>query len=178
MIRPGAQEVRDVQNLVELIADPYGDGRFQEFWDRRQTKFSPGSSTSFMPNLCPSKTLARVFRIARPFRRHGETDGGDASSQERNQRRGLETHPEVKRAAHFLTRPTTKLRAGIKATAESYLGLFADPLVRHQTRRRRHSAFQTSCAPEEPVTLYLCWPPNDAKRVKSSYVSSSPSFAY
>ena len=44
-----------------------------------------------------------------------------------------ETHPEVKRAAHSYAAYHEKLRAGIKATAESYLGLFADPLVRQNT---------------------------------------------
>src|SRR3989304_9181637 len=33
-VRLGADEVRDVQNIVEIIVDPAGDGRHQDFWDR------------------------------------------------------------------------------------------------------------------------------------------------
>ena len=33
-VRKGANEVRDVQNIVEIIVDPAGDGRHEDFWDR------------------------------------------------------------------------------------------------------------------------------------------------
>jgi type IV secretion system protein VirD4 len=33
-VRKGPNEVRDVQNIVEILVDPQGDGRHQDFWDR------------------------------------------------------------------------------------------------------------------------------------------------
>lgn len=33
-VRKGANEIRDVQNIVEILVDPHGDGRNQDFWDR------------------------------------------------------------------------------------------------------------------------------------------------
>ncbi|MBL8543526.1 MAG: type IV secretory system conjugative DNA transfer family protein, partial [Hyphomonadaceae bacterium] len=33
-VRRGPNEVRDVQNIVEILVDPAGDGRHQDFWDR------------------------------------------------------------------------------------------------------------------------------------------------
>ncbi|HVK79176.1 MAG TPA: type IV secretory system conjugative DNA transfer family protein, partial [Verrucomicrobiae bacterium] len=33
-VRRGPNEVRDVMNLVEVIVDPAGDGRHNDFWDR------------------------------------------------------------------------------------------------------------------------------------------------
>ncbi len=164
-IRPGAQEVRDAQNLVELIADPYGDGRFQEFWDRAAKQILAGLIIHVVyAEPLPSKTLARVFELLARF--DDTVKLMEATLHRKNETSGEpETHPEVKRAAHSYAAYHEKLRAGIKATAESYLGLFADPLVRQNTATSTFRISDLMCA-EEPVTLYLCWPPNDAKRVK------------
>lgn len=164
-IRPGAQEVRDVQNLVELIADPYGDGRFQEFWDRAAKQILAGLIIHVVyAEPLPSKTLARVFELLARF--DDTVKLMEATLHRKNETSGEpETHPEVKRAAHSYAAYHEKLRAGIKATAESYLGLFADPLVRQNTATSTFRVSDLMCA-EAPVTLYLCWPPNDAKRVK------------
>lgn len=164
-IRPGAQEVRDVQNLVELIADPYGDGRFQEFWDRAAKQILAGLIIHVVyAEPPPSKTLARVFELLARF--DDTVKLMEATLHRKNETSGEpETHPEVKRAAHSYAAYHEKLRAGIKATAESYLGLFADPLVRQNTATSTFRISDLMCA-DEPVTLYLCWPPNDAKRVK------------
>jgi type IV secretion system protein VirD4 len=164
-IRPGAQEVRDVQNLVELIADPYGDGRFQEFWDRAAKQILAGLIIHVVyAEPLPSKTLARVFELLARF--DDTVKLMEATLHRKNEESGEpETHPEVKRAAHSYAAYHEKLRAGIKATAESYLGLFADPLVRQNTATSTFRISDLMCA-DRPVTLYLCWPPNDAKRVK------------
>jgi type IV secretion system protein VirD4 len=164
-IRPGAQEVRDVQNLVELIADPYGDGRFQEFWDRAAKQILAGLIIHVIyAEPLSSKTLSRVFELLARF--DDTVKLMEATLHRKNETSGEpETHPEVKRAAHSYAACHEKLRAGIKATAESYLGLFADPLVRQNTATSTFRISDLMCA-EEPVTLYLCWPPNDAKRVK------------
>jgi len=164
-IRPGAQEVRDVQNLVELIADPYGDGRFQEFWDRAAKQILAGLIIHVVyAEPLPSKTLARVFELLARF--DDTVKLMEATLHRKNETSGEpETHPEVKRAAHSYSAYHEKLRAGIKATAESYLGLFADPLVRQNTATSTFRISDLMCA-DAPVTLYLCWPPNDAKRVK------------
>lgn len=164
-IRPGPQEVRDVQNLVELIADPHGDGRFQEFWDRAAKQILSGLILHVAyaePN--ERKTLARVFELLARF--DDTVKVMEKTLHRANPRTGEpETHPEVLRAAHSYAAYHEKLRAGIKATAESYLGLFADPLVRQNTSRSTFAISDLMCA-DTPATLYLCWPPNDSKRVK------------
>ncbi|MDX2277307.1 MAG: type IV secretory system conjugative DNA transfer family protein [Hyphomonadaceae bacterium] len=164
-IRPGAQEVRDVQNLVELIADPYGDQRFQEFWDRAAKQILAGLILHVAYAEPPEKkTLARVFELLARF--DDTVKLMEATLHRLNATTGeKETHPEVRRAAQSYAEYHDKLRAGIKATAESYLGLFADPLVRKNTATSTFRISDLMCA-DRPVTLYLCWPPNDAKRVK------------
>lgn len=164
-IRPGPQEVRDVQNLVELIADPYGDQRFQEFWDRAAKQILGG----FLLHVAyaepeEKKNLYRVFELL--ARADDAVKLMEATFHRLNEATGKpETHPEVKRAAQSYAAYHEKLRAGIKATAESYLGVFADPLVQQNTATSTFRISDLMCA-DKPVTLYLCWPPNDSKRVK------------
>lgn len=164
-IRPGPQEVRDVQNLVELIADPHGDQRFQEFWDRAAKQILTGLILHVAyAEPSETKTLARVFELLARF--DDTVKLMEATLHRLNTTTGeKETHPEVRRAAQSYAEYHDKLRAGIKATAESYLGLFADPLVRKNTATSTFRISDLMCA-DRPVTLYLCWPPNDAKRVK------------
>lgn len=163
-IRPGPQEVRDVQNLTELIADPYGDQRFQEFWDRAAKQIVAGVILHVAyAEPAERKTLYRVFELLARF------DDTVKLMEATLHRLGAdgkpETHPEVRRAAQSYAAYHEKLRAGIKATAESYLGLFADPLVQQNTSASTFRISDLMCA-DRPVTLYLCWPPNDSKRVK------------
>lgn len=163
-IRPGAHEVRDVQNLAELIADPYGDQRFQEFWDRAAKQIVAGVILHVAyAEPEDRKTLYRVFELLARF------DDTVKLMEATLHRLGAdgkpETHPEVRRAARSYAAYHDKLRAGIKATAESYLGVFADPLVQQNTAQSTFRISDLMCA-DKPVTFYLCWPPNDSKRVK------------
>lgn len=163
-IRPGAQEVRDVQNIVELIADPYGDQRFQEFWDRAAKQIVAGVILHVAyAEPEERKTLYRVFELLARF--DDTVKLMEATLHRLGADGNPETHPEVRRAAQSYAAYHDKLRAGIKATAESYLGLFADPLVQRNTAVSTFRISDLMCA-ERPVTLYLCWPPNDSKRVK------------
>lgn len=163
-IRPGPQEVRDVQNLTELIADPYGDQRFQEFWDRAAKQVVAGVILHVAyAEPEERKTLYRVFELLARF--DDTVKLMEATLHRLGADGNPETHPEVRRAAQSYAAYHEKLRAGIKATAESYLGVFADPLVQQNTSASTFRISDLMCA-DNPVTLYLCWPPNDSKRVK------------
>jgi type IV secretion system protein VirD4 len=164
-IRPGVHEVRDAQNLVELISDPYGDGRFQDFWDRAAKQIVSGLILHVAyAEPTERKTLHCVFELLARF--DDTIKAMEATFHRRNAATSEpETHPEVRRAAQSYANYHEKLRAGIKATAESYLGLFADPLVQANTASSTFRISDLMCA-ERPVTLYLCWPPNDSRRIK------------
>lgn len=163
-IRPGQHEVRDVQNLTELIADPYGDQRFQEFWDRAAKQIVAGVILHVAyAEPEERKTLYRVFELLARF--DDTVKLMEATLHRLGADGNPETHPEVRRAAQSYAAYHDKLRAGIKATAESYLGVFADPLVQQNTAASTFRISDLMCA-DKPVTLYLCWPPNDSKRVK------------
>ncbi len=163
-VRKGANEVRDVQNIVEILVDPQGDGRHQDFWDRSAKNILVGVILHVLYAEPPErKTLAVVREKLRDL---------DATAQlmkstlhrlnpTTNQ---PEVHPEVLHAAESFLAGEERLQSGVKATAESFFGLFADEIVAQKTARSDFRIGDLMCG-ERPVTLFLQPPPSDALRL-------------
>ncbi len=163
-VRKGADEVRDVQNIVEIIVDPAGDGRHEDFWDRSAKQVLVGIILHVL-YVEPEhrKTLAIVREKLRDL---------DACAEHmrlvlhrRSPETGApETHPEVLHAAESYLAGEERMRTGIRATAESFFGIFADPLVAANTSASDFRVGDLMCH-ERPVTLFLQPPPSDAPRL-------------
>lgn len=163
-VRKGPNEVRDVQNIVEILVDPQGDGRHQDFWDRSAKTILVGVILHVLYAEPPErKTLAIVREKLRDL---------DATAQvmkstlhrlnpATNQ---PEVHPEVLHAAESFLAGEERLQSGVKATAESFFGLFADEIVARNTATSDFRIGDLMCGPK-PVTLYLQPPPSDALRL-------------
>ncbi len=163
-VRRGANEVRDVQNIVEILVDPVGDGRHQDFWDRSAKQVLVGVILHVLYAEPPErKTLAAVREKLRDL---------DATAQLMKSTlhrlspiTGVpETHPEVLHAAESFLAGEERLQSGIKATAESFFGLFADEIVAAKTATSDFRIGDLMCG-DSPVTLYLQPPPSDAARL-------------
>ncbi len=163
-VRRGANEVRDVQNIVEILVDPIGDGRHQDFWDRSAKQVLVGVILHVLYAELPArKTLAVVREKLRDL---------DATAQlmkstlhRLNAATGApETHPEILHAAESFLAGEERLQSGVKATAESFFGLFADEIVAAKTTSSDFRIGDLMCS-ERPVTLYLQPPPSDAARL-------------
>ncbi len=163
-VRRGVNEVRDVQNIVEIIVDPAGDGRSADFWDRSAKQVLVGLILHVLyAETDHRKTLAIVREKLRDL---------DAQAQlmrlvlhRRSPTTGQpEVHPEVLHAAESFLSGEERVRSGIKATAESFFGIFADPLVAANTA---HSDFRVGdlMCHERPVCLFIQPPPSDAARL-------------
>ena len=163
-VRKGPNEVRDVQNIVEIIVDPAGDGRHADFWDRSAKQILAGLILHVL-YLEPDhrKTLAVVREKLRDL---------DACAQHMRMilhRRcpvsGLpQVHPEVLHAAESYLSSEERVRSGVKATAESFFGVYADPLVAANTSASDFRVGDLMCH-ERPVSLFLQPPPSDAQRL-------------
>ena len=57
-----------------------------------------------------------------------------------------------------------RMQSGIQATAESFFGVFADPIVAQKTATSDFRIADLMCH-ERPVTLYLQPPPSDITRL-------------
>jgi type IV secretion system protein VirD4 len=163
-VRRGPNEVRDVQNVVQIVVDPAGDGRHEDFWDRSAKQILVGLILHVLyAEPDHRKTLAAVRDKLRDLdahaqhmrlvlhRRHPETGAP-------------ETHPEVLHAADSYLAGEERMRSGVKATAESFFGIFADPLVAANTAASDFRIGDLMCG-ARPVTLFLQPPPSDAARL-------------
>jgi type IV secretion system protein VirD4 len=163
-VRKGANEVRDVQNIVEVLVDPQGDGRHQDFWDRSAKNILVGVILHVLyAEPIERKTLAVVREKLRDL---------DATAQAMKSTlhrlnpvtNQPETHPEVLHAAESFLAGEERLQSGVKATAESFFGLFADELIAAKTAKSDFRIGDLMCA-DRPVTLFLQPPPSDAMRL-------------
>lgn len=163
-VRLGANEVRDVQNIVEIIIDPAGDGRHQDFWDRSAKQVLVGVILHVLyTEAPPHKTLAVVREKLRDLKRTSEEMR--TTLHRRNPETNIpEVHPEVLHAAESFLAGEERMQSGVKATAESFFGLFADPIVAEKTATSDFRIADLMCG-ERPVTLFLQPPPSDAQRL-------------
>lgn len=163
-VRKGANEVRDVQNVVEIIVDPAGDGRHEDFWDRSAKQILVGLILHVL-YVEPDhrKTLAVVREKLRDLDKHAQHM--QLMLHRRSPETGVpEAHPEVLHAAESYLAGEERMRSGIKATAESFFGIFADPLIAANTAVSDFRVGDLMCH-ERPVSLYLQPPPSDAARL-------------
>lgn len=163
-IRKGANEVRDVQNMVEVLVDPHGDGRHQDFWDRSAKNILVGVILHVLyAEPVERKTLAVVREKLRDL---GATAQLMKATLHRlgPTSRQPEVHPEVRHAAESFLAAEARMQSGIKATAESFFGLFADEIVAKNTATSDFRIGDLMCG-SKPVTLFLQPPPSDALRL-------------
>jgi type IV secretion system protein VirD4 len=164
-VRRGANEVRDVQNIVDIIVDPKGEAKGAEaFWNASAKIVITGLILHVLyAEPAERKTLAVVREKLRDLDKTCEEMR--ATLHRRNARtHEPETHPEVLHAANSYLAGEERLRSGVKATAESFFGLFADPIVAEKTSRSDFRIGDLMCA-DKPVTLFLQPPPSDAQRL-------------
>jgi len=160
-VRRGAQEVRDVQNIADILVDPEGALERRNHWEKTSHALLVGAILHVL-YAGEDKTLRGVANFlsdpACPFeltlhRMMTTKHRGDAS------------HPVVASAAREVLNKSENERSGVLSTAMSFLGLYRDPTVAEVTSRCDWRIADL-IASEHPVSLYLVVPPSDISRTK------------
>ncbi|WP_319411288.1 conjugal transfer protein TraG [uncultured Cohaesibacter sp.] len=161
-VRKGEWEVRDIQNIADILVDPEGSLDKRNHWEKTSHSLLVGTILHVLYAEA-DKTLAGVANFLSDPRRTVETTLyammttphlGDAG-----------THPVVASAARELLNKSENERSGVLSTAMSFLGLYRDPVVATVTSRCDwHIADLVSA--DKPVSLYLVVPPSDINRTK------------
>ena len=160
-VRRGAHEVRDVQNIADILVDPEGALEKRNHWEKTSHALLVGAILHVL-YACEDKTLRGVANFlsdpACPFevtlhRMMSTRHLGDA------------THPVVASAAREVLNKSDNERSGVLSTAMSFLGLYRDPTVAEVTSRCDWRIADLISS-EHPVSLYLVVPPSDISRTK------------
>lgn len=169
-VRKGIHEVRDVQNIADMLVDPQGGLERRDHWEKTSHSLLVGAILHLL-YACEDKSLHGLANLL----------SDPSSSFEGTLRRMLNTphlsqgsgsgpqlgkvHPVVAAAARELLNKSENERSGVLSTAVSFLALYRDPIVAKVTSRCDWR-IQDLIASAYPVSLYLGVPPSDLIRTR------------
>lgn len=167
-VRKGANEVRDVQNIADILVDPEGSLEHRSHWEKTSHSLLVGAILHVL-YAEEDKTLARVATFLSDPQRtltdtlqrmlttnHLGAEGEGAAPR---------VHPVVASSAREVLNKSPNERSGVLSTAMSFLGLYHDPVVAATTAGSDWRIADLVNA-ENPLSLYLVIPPSDISRTK------------
>ncbi len=161
-VRRGEWEVRDVQNVADVLVDPEGSLDKRNHWEKTSHSLLVGAILHVL-YAEEEKTLAGVAAFLSDPRRPIEATLKAMMTTPHLGAGG--SHPVVASTARELLNKSDNERSGVLSTAMSFLGLYRDPVVAEVTRRCDWRIADL-IADEKPATLYLVVPPSDISRTK------------
>ncbi|MGJ5181995.1 conjugal transfer protein TraG [Bradyrhizobium oligotrophicum] len=161
-VRRGPFEVRDVQNVADVLVDPEGSLDKRNHWEKTSHSLLVGAILHVLYAEA-DKTLAGVAAFLSDPRRSIEATLMAMMATHHLGTAG--PHPVVASTARELLNKSDNERSGVLSTAMSFLGLYRDPVVAEVTGRCDWRIADL-VAEEEPATLYLVVPPSDISRTK------------
>jgi type IV secretion system protein VirD4 len=164
-VRQGPSEVRDVQNIADILVDPEGALERRNHWEKTSHALLVGVILHVL-YAEQEKTLGRVTQIlADPKQSFEKKLRLMMTTNHLGSELDPKVHPVVAAAARELLNKSENERSGVLSTAVSFLGLYRDPTVARNTQTCDWRIADLVAA-ERPVTLYLVVPPSDLSRTK------------
>src|ERR1700761_2856465 len=149
-IRKGDNEVRDAQNIADILVDPEGALERRNHWEKTSHSLLVGVILHVL-YAEPNKTLAGVAEFLSDPKRPIETT---LRAMMTTPHLGERPHPVVASAARELLNKSENERSGGLSTTMSFLGLYRDPgggqgdgterLADPRSRRRRSTHISVS----------------------------------
>lgn len=164
-VRRGINEVRDVQNIADILVDPEGALERRNHWEKTSHALLVGAILHVL-YAEEEKTLARVATfLSDPQRSFAATLRRMMATNHVGTADAPLVHPVVASAARELLNKSENERSGVLSTAMSFLGLYRDPTVAAVTAASDWRIADLVEA-RHPVSLYLVVPPSDISRTK------------
>ena len=153
-VRRGDSEVRDVQNVADILVDPEGLLERRNHWEKTSHSLLVGAILHVLYAEA-DRTLAGVAAFLSDPRRPIEST---LAAMMRTPHFGDRPHPVVAQAARELLNKSENERSGVLSTAMSFLGLYRDPVVAQVTRRCDWRIDDLSLATDPSRYTSLCHP--------------------
>ena len=164
-VRTGHLDVRDVQNIADILVDPEGALERRSHWDKTAHSLLVGAILHVI-YAKPDKTLSGVASLlSDPACTIDETLEEMLTANHLGTEDAPLTHAVVAEAARELLNKSENEKSSVVSTAVSFLGLYRDPVVRRATSTSDWSI--EDLLPGAPqVSLYLVVPPSDLSRTR------------
>ena len=160
-VRRGEREVRDVQNIADILVDPEGSLERRNHWEKTGHALLVGTILHVL-YAETDKTLSGCARFLSDPKRSFEAT---LTAMMNTKHRGHSVHPVVAQTARSLLNKSENERSGVLSTALSFLDLYQDPVVATVTGASDWRIADLVGA-DRPVSLYLVCPPSDLSRTK------------
>src|SRR5229473_2139979 len=128
-VRRGEWEVRDAQNIADVLVDPEGALERRNHWEKTSHSLLVGAILHVL-YAEPDKTLAGVANFLSDPKRPIDST---LRAMMKTPHLGGGPHPVIASAARELLNKSDNERSGVLSTAMSFLGLYRDPVVAQVT---------------------------------------------
>lgn len=160
-VRPAPLDVRDAQNIAEILVNPDTTEEQRDHWKLTGHAFLVAVILHVL-YAEENKSLAGVLELLTDPTRH-LLDLLHLMLETRHLPDG--PHPAVAGGAREMLNRSENERSGVLSTAISFLSVYRDPLIAANTRVSDFSLADIMCA-ERPTSLYLVVPPSDFDRTR------------
>jgi len=165
-VRKGDFEVRDVQNIADILVDPEGSAERRDHWDKTgyallvavilhvlyaEEDKSLAGCARFLAH--PEHTL---FQTIERMRTTHHLVGPDGKGR---------VHPKVAEGARAMLSKSENERSGVLSTVLTLLEVYTDPVIAHLTSASDWGVMDIVDG-DRPVSLYLVVPPSDISRTR------------
>ena len=165
-VRKGRSEVRDVQNIADILVDPVGSHESRDHWDRTgyallvavmlhvlyaEEDKSLAGCAEFLAH--PDRTITQTIQMMKTTQHLVAANGKSR------------THPYVARGARAMMSKSENERSGVLSTVLTLLEVFSDPIIADLTSTSDWGVMDLVEA-GRPVSLYLVVPPSDISRTR------------
>ncbi|WP_136661360.1 conjugal transfer protein TraG [Nitratireductor sp. XY-223] len=164
-VRKGANEMRDVQNIADILVDPEGALEKRNHWEKTGHSLLTGAILHVL-YAEQEKTLSRVATfLANPKRTIEATLRIMLTTNHLGSKTEPRVHPEIASIAREMLNKSENELSGVVSTAMSFLEIYRDPIIARNTSRCDWRIADLKEA-DRPVSLYLVVPPSDISRTK------------
>jgi type IV secretion system protein VirD4 len=164
-VRKGANEVRDVQNIADILVDPEGALEKRNHWEKTGHSLLTGAILHVL-YAEEEKTLSRVATfLANPRKTIETTLRTMLTTNHLGTKAEPQVHPEIASIAREMLNKSENELSGVVSTAMSFLEIYRDPIIAANTSRCDWRIDDLKHA-NRPASLYLVVPPSDISRTK------------
>ncbi len=164
-VRKGHFEVRDAQNLADILVDPDGALERRDHWDKKAHALLVGAIIHVLYTE-ENKTLSGVARLlSDPSRPINETLNYVLRAKHLGDEEAGVTHQAVAEAAREVINMSDNERSSVISSSLSFLTLYRDPVLQRATSASDWT-IDDLFRGDRPASLYLVIPPSDLSRTR------------
>lgn len=164
-VRKGKNEVRDAQNIADILVDPEGGLERRNHWDKTAHSLLVGAILHVLYAENDKSLAAVAHLLSHPDRSFRTTLERMLHTNHLGTLSAPEVHPVVAQSARELLNKSENETSGVLSTALSFLSLYRDPTVARATSACDFRIDDLINA-DTPVSLYLVVPPSDISRTR------------